>query len=147
MVFWKGISLAFKKVFKKSYLKLYLNLDINEVESRLKCKDVSDRNCYKEVPVLLRIKSERAMRNAKYLIDIVAKKHSPEIRRPGSGKLKKDFGYIHSADRYCSACGHTDCPVGSASVPENDAGSRRADPQRNPLFPDYHGRFRSSLLL
>jgi predicted transport protein len=57
-------------------LKLYLNLDFNEVESRLKCKDVSDRKCYQEVPTLLRIKSPRAMRNAKYLIDIVAKKYN-----------------------------------------------------------------------
>ncbi len=71
----------FKLATSGKSLKLYLNLDINEVESRLKCKDVSNRNCYKEVPVLLRIKSERAMRNAKYLIDVVAKKYNLVVNK------------------------------------------------------------------
>ncbi len=72
----QGRLQLFKLSSSGKSLKLYLNLDINEVESRLKCKDVSDRKCYQEVPTLLRIKSDRAMRNAKYLIGIVAKKYN-----------------------------------------------------------------------
>ncbi len=60
-------------------LKLFMNIDFNEVESRLKCKDVSDKKAYKEVPTLLKIKSDRAMKNAKYLIDLVAKKHNLQL--------------------------------------------------------------------
>ncbi len=72
----QGRLQLFKLATSGKSLKLYLNLDFNEVESRLKCKDVSDRKSYREVPTLLRIKSDRAMRNAKYLIDIVAKKYN-----------------------------------------------------------------------
>ena len=72
----QGRLQLFKLATSGKSLKLYLNLDFNEVESRLKCKDVSDRKCYQEVPTLLRIKSPRAIRNAKYLIDIVAKKYN-----------------------------------------------------------------------
>ncbi len=72
----QGRLQLFKLATSGKSLKLYLNLDFNEVESRLKCKDVSDRKCYQEVPTLLRIKSDRAMRNAKYLIDKVAQKYN-----------------------------------------------------------------------
>ncbi|MBQ9781749.1 MAG: hypothetical protein IJW26_01030 [Clostridia bacterium] len=72
----QGRLQLFKLSTSGKSLKLYLNLDFNEVESRLKCKDVSDRKCYQEVPTLLRIKSPRAMRNAKYLIGLVAKKYN-----------------------------------------------------------------------
>ncbi len=72
----QGRLQLFKLATSGKSLKLYLNLNFNEVESRLKCKDVSDRKSYREVPTLLRIKSDRAMKNAKYLIDIVAKKYN-----------------------------------------------------------------------
>ena len=55
-------------------LKLYLNLEFDKVESRLKCKDASNKKAYAEVPVFLRIKSPRAMRNAKYLIGKVVER-------------------------------------------------------------------------
>ena len=55
-------------------LKLYLNLNLNEVESRLKCKDAGHKKAYKEVPVFLRVRSPRSMRNAKYLLNQLATK-------------------------------------------------------------------------
>ncbi len=69
-----GRTQLFKLGYSTKSLKLYVNLDINEVESRLKCKDVSHKKAYAQVPVFLRIKSPRAMKNAKYLIEQVAKK-------------------------------------------------------------------------
>ncbi len=60
-------------------LKLYLNLDFNEVESRLKCKDASETKAYEEVPVFLRIRSLRAMKNAKYLIGKLAERFELQI--------------------------------------------------------------------
>ena len=60
-------------------LKLYLNLDFNEVESRLKCKDASETKAYEEVPVFLRIRSLRAMKNAKYLIGKLAERFELEV--------------------------------------------------------------------
>ncbi len=55
-------------------LKLYLNLDFNEVEPRLKCRDSSQTKAYEEVPVFLRIRSLRAMKNARYLIGKLAER-------------------------------------------------------------------------
>ena len=56
-------------------LKLYLNMDINETDPKFHCKDVSDKKTYVTVPVLLRIKSGRAVRYAKVLIDQCAAMH------------------------------------------------------------------------
>ncbi|MGN0819246.1 MAG: hypothetical protein ACI4M6_02475 [Christensenellaceae bacterium] len=50
-------------------LKLYLNMDINTVDPKFHCKDMSDKKTYVTVPVLLRIKSGRAVKYAKILID------------------------------------------------------------------------------
>ncbi len=69
-----GRTQLFKLGFSTQSLKLYLNLDYSQVETRLKCKDVSHKKAYAQVPVFLRIKSPRAMRNAKYLINQVAEK-------------------------------------------------------------------------
>lgn len=69
-----GRTQLFKLGYSTKSLKLYVNLDFSEVESRLKCKDVSHKKAYAQVPVFLRIKSPRAMKNAKYLIEQVAKK-------------------------------------------------------------------------
>ena len=69
-----GRTQLFKLGFSTQSLKLYLNLDYSQVESRLKCKDVSHKKAYAQVPVIFRIKSPRAMRNAKYLINQVAQK-------------------------------------------------------------------------
>ncbi len=62
-------------------LKLYLNLDYSNVETRLKCKDASSKKAYASVPVFLRIRSPRSMRNAKYLLNQLVKKHDLKIRR------------------------------------------------------------------
>lgn len=69
-----GRTQLFKLGFSTQSLKLYLNLDFSAVESRLKCKDVSHKKAYAQVPVFLRIKSPRAMRNAKYLINQVVER-------------------------------------------------------------------------
>ncbi|MBR6737294.1 MAG: hypothetical protein IKL82_02895 [Clostridia bacterium] len=67
-----GRTQLFKLGVSQKSLKLYLNLDFETVESRLKCKYAGDKKAYASVPVFLRIKSDRAMRNAKYLIEKVA---------------------------------------------------------------------------
>ena len=56
-------------------LKLYLNMDIETTDPKFHCKDMSDKKTYVTVPVLLRIKSGRAMRYAKILIDQCAAQH------------------------------------------------------------------------
>ncbi len=56
-------------------LKLYLNMDISEVDPKFRCKDMSDKVTYETVPVMLRIKSGRAVRYAKMLIDQCAAKY------------------------------------------------------------------------
>lgn len=56
-------------------LKLYLNMDINATDPKFHCKDMSDKKTYVTVPVLLRIKSGRAVRYAKMLIDQCAEIH------------------------------------------------------------------------
>ncbi len=50
-------------------LKLYLNMDIASTDPKFHCKDVSDKKTYVATPVLLRIKSGRAVKYAKILID------------------------------------------------------------------------------
>lgn len=56
-------------------LKLYLNMDINATDPKFHCKDMTDKKTYVTVPVLLRIKSGRAVRYAKILIDQCAELH------------------------------------------------------------------------
>lgn len=56
-------------------LKLFLNMDIANADSKFHCKDMSDKKTYVTVPVLLRIKSGRAVRYAKILIDRCAEQH------------------------------------------------------------------------
>lgn len=56
-------------------LKLYLNMDINSTDPKFHCKDMADKKTYVTVPVLLRIKSGRAVRYAKILIDQCAELH------------------------------------------------------------------------
>ncbi|MBQ9782502.1 MAG: hypothetical protein IJW26_04915 [Clostridia bacterium] len=56
-------------------LKLYLNMDIKDTDPKFHCKDMSDKKTYVTVPVLLRIKSGRAVRYAKMLIDQCAELH------------------------------------------------------------------------
>ena len=88
-----GRTQLFKLGFSTQSLKLYLNLDFATVESRLKCKDVSHKKAYAQVPVFLRIKSPRAMRNAKYLIDKVVErfnlKENPKAVKVDSIKILK----------------------------------------------------------
>ncbi len=66
-----GRTQLFKLGYSTQSLKLFLNLDYDKVEPRLKCKDAGHKKAYAEVPVFLRIKSPRAMRNAVYLINQV----------------------------------------------------------------------------
>ncbi len=56
-------------------LKLYLNMDIADTDPKFHCKDMRDKKTYVTVPVLLRVKSGRAMRYAKILIDQCAAQH------------------------------------------------------------------------
>lgn len=62
-------------------LKLYLNMDINTTDPKFHCKDMSDKKTYVTVPVLLRIKSGRAVKYAKRLIDQCAEQHGMLERR------------------------------------------------------------------
>ena len=56
-------------------LKLYLNMDISETDPKFRCKDMTSKVTYETVPVMLRVKSGRAVRYAKILIDQCAEKH------------------------------------------------------------------------
>ena len=56
-------------------LKLFLNMDINLTDPKFHCKDMRDKKTYEPVPVLLRIKSGRAVKYAKILIDQCAASH------------------------------------------------------------------------
>ncbi len=56
-------------------LKLYLNMDINDTDPKFHCKDMRDKKTYVTVPVQLRIKSGRAVKYAKILIDQCAELH------------------------------------------------------------------------
>ena len=50
-------------------LKLYLNMDIATTDPKFHCKDMSEKKTYVTTPVLLRVKSGRAVKYAKILID------------------------------------------------------------------------------
>ena len=56
-------------------LKLFLNMDITTTDPKFHCKDMRDKKTYETVPVLLRIKSGRAVKYAKILIDQCAASH------------------------------------------------------------------------
>ena len=71
-----GRTPLIKLGYSTKSLKLYLNLDFDTVEPRLKCKNAGHKKAYEQVPVFLRIKSPRAMKNAKYLIDKVVERFS-----------------------------------------------------------------------
>ena len=71
-----GRTQLFKMCTSGKSLKLYINLPYEEVESRLKCKYAGDKKAYEQVPTFLRIKSDRAFRNAKYLIGKVVERYS-----------------------------------------------------------------------
>ncbi|MBO7213971.1 MAG: hypothetical protein J6V66_00590 [Clostridia bacterium] len=71
-----GRTQLIKLGYSTKSLKLFLNLDFASVEPRLKCRDASHKKAYAEVPVFLRIKSPRAMRNAKFLINQVVEKYA-----------------------------------------------------------------------
>lgn len=62
-------------------LKLYLNMDINTTDPKFHCKDMSDKKTYVTVPTMLRIKSGRAVKYAKILIDQCAEQHGMLERR------------------------------------------------------------------
>ncbi len=62
-------------------LKLYLNMDINTTDPKFHCKDMSDKKTYVTVPTMLRIKSGRAVKYAKILIDQCAEQNGMLERR------------------------------------------------------------------
>lgn len=62
-------------------LKLYLNMDYSTVDPKFRCVDMSNKKTYVTVPVMLRIKSGRAMKYAKRLIDQCAQQHEMLERR------------------------------------------------------------------
>ncbi|MBR3863716.1 MAG: hypothetical protein IKJ19_01195 [Clostridia bacterium] len=62
-------------------LKLYLNMDINTTDPKFHCKDMSDKKTYVTVPTMLRIKSGRAVKYAKMLIDQCAEQYGMLERR------------------------------------------------------------------
>ena len=83
-------------------LKLYLNMDINETDPKFHCKDMSDKKTYVTVPVLLRIKSGRAVRYAKILIDQCAAIHglkeNPKFEEIDSIAMVEEFLYGQDDD-------------------------------------------------
>lgn len=76
-------------------LKLYLNMDISEVDPKFRCKDMRDKVTYETVPVMLRIKSGRAVRYAKILIDQCAAKYglveNKKFQEVDAMKVVEDF--------------------------------------------------------
>ncbi len=62
-------------------LKLYLNMDVSTTDPKFHCKDMSDKKTYVTVPTMLRIKSGRAVKYAKILIDQCAEQHGMLERR------------------------------------------------------------------
>ncbi|MBE5742868.1 MAG: hypothetical protein E7360_06120 [Clostridiales bacterium] len=83
-------------------LKLFLNMDINETDPKFHCKDMSDKKTYVTVPVLLRIKSGRAVRYAKILIDQCAALHglkeNPKFEEIDSIAMVEQFLYGQNED-------------------------------------------------
>lgn len=50
-------------------LKLFLNMPIEDTDPKFHCKDMTDKKTYVATPTLLRVKSGRAVKYAKILID------------------------------------------------------------------------------
>lgn len=76
-------------------LKLYLNMDIKDTDPKFHCKDMSDKKTYVTVPVQLRIKSGRAVKYAKILIDQCAAlyglKENPKFVEVDAMALVEEF--------------------------------------------------------
>ena len=83
-------------------LKLYLNMDINDTDPKFHCKDMRDKKTYVTVPVLLRIKSGRAVRYAKVLIDQCAALHglkeNPKFEEVDAIAMVEQFLYGQDED-------------------------------------------------
>ena len=83
-------------------LKLYLNMDINDTDPKFHCKDMRDKKTYVTVPVLLRIKSGRAVRYAKILIDQCAQLHglkeNPKYQEVDAIQVVEQFLYGNNED-------------------------------------------------
>lgn len=90
-------------------LKLYLNMDISEVDPKFRCKDMSDKVTYATVPVMLRIKSGRAVRYAKMLIDQCANKYGLVVNKKfvevDSMQVIEDFLQAREAKKLGAAGG------------------------------------------
>ncbi len=78
-------------------LKLYLNMDIKDVDPKFRCADASGLKTFRTVPVMLRIRSERAMGYAKTLIDQCAALHglkeNKKFREIDAMAMVNDFLY------------------------------------------------------
>ncbi len=71
----QGRLQLFKLSIAGKTLKLYLNMPFKSCDPKYHCKNVKDKKTYVDVPVLLRVKSGRAVRYAKLLIDQCAQLH------------------------------------------------------------------------
>ncbi len=93
-------------------LKLYLNMDISEVDPKFRCKDMSNKVTYETVPVMLRIKSGRAVRYAKMLIDQCAAKYglveNKKFVEVDSMQVIEDFLAEREAKKLAKAAGADD---------------------------------------
>lgn len=81
-------------------VKLYLNLPITETEEKMHCKDMTNVKSYVEVPTLLKVRSSRAVKYAKTLIEKVANLHSLKLnKKPVNGQdvieLLKQYNEKH----------------------------------------------------
>jgi len=88
-----GEVIAIIGVARKS-LKLWLALDPNSIEqSRYHQKDVSDKPRYAHVPMLLRVGSDRALKRAMEVLDILFETYSIEDRRKYKDKSLQELAY------------------------------------------------------
>lgn len=74
-----GRQLVAKLTIRGKTLKLHLSLDIADFDENIYFqKDMSDVKEYVEVPFAVKVRSDRALRNALKLIDALAEKHGIE---------------------------------------------------------------------
>ncbi len=93
-------------------LKLYLNMDVSETDPKFRCKDMRDKVTYETVPTMLRIKSGRAVRYAKILIDQCAEKYglveNKKFVEVDAMKVVEDFLAEREAKKLAKAGGNVE---------------------------------------
>ncbi len=107
-------------------LKLFLNMDIETIDPKFHCKDMRDKKTYVAVPVLLRVKSGRAVRYAKILIDQCAAQHglkeNPKFMEVDSIGMIEQFLYGGEED-----VAETTDLTENADMPEIETAPEAAD--------------------